>query len=262
MNILEAIRSRRSVRNYDGRDLSPAMRAALNDAIINSSDPFGGKVTVRLKDFSMADGFRPGTYGMINGARAFFLLYYADDDAAALSAGFRFEQTVLRAQSLGLGTCWIAGTFRGTDFDRDAALPDGSRLRAVCPVGHAVSESLKGRIARMALGSDRRKPFDKMFFCGDFGHAVPDDNRFHEALGMMRLAPSSRNSQPWRALVRGNTVHFYCIRKGKFSVLDCGIGLCHFYLTERFYGHDGRFTTEVRVPAAPEGLEYLISYKA
>jgi len=65
---------------------------------------------------------------------------------------------------------------------------------------------------------------------------------------MMRLAPSSVNSQPWRALVVGDTVHFYYTPKSNLSLIDCGIGLCHFYEDERFHGHAGRFS-EIRQSA-------------
>ncbi|MDE6458444.1 MAG: hypothetical protein K2L31_07600, partial [Muribaculum sp.] len=87
-------------------------------------------------------------------------------------------------------------------------------------------------------------------------------NRFAEPLEMMRLAPSSVNSQPWRALVMGDTVHFYYLPKSNLSLIDCGIGLCHFYETERFNGNKGTFSGMENAPNAPQGWRYLISYTA
>ena len=78
---------------------------------------------------------------------------------------------------------------------------------------------------------------------------------------MLRIAPSSTNSQPWRALVDGgDTVHFYYKPKSPASVLDSGIGICHFHETERFNGHDGDFAKRDMAPAAPAGWIYLVSY--
>uniref|UniRef100_UPI0025A9D4BB nitroreductase family protein n=1 Tax=uncultured Duncaniella sp. TaxID=2768039 RepID=UPI0025A9D4BB len=116
MNIIEAIKGRRSVRSFNGVPISETDRAELTKAIKGVTDPFGGKVTIRLKEFDMKDGYKPSTYGMIKGASDFFLLGIGSDEAAALSAGFCFEQVVLKARQLGLGTCWIAATFKGAAF--------------------------------------------------------------------------------------------------------------------------------------------------
>ena len=43
----------------------------------------------------------------------------------------------------------------------------------------------------------------------------------------MRLAPSSLNSQPWRAVVDGDTAHFFVAAKARDNYVDMGIGLAH-----------------------------------
>ncbi len=116
------------------------------------TDPFGGRVTIRLKEFDMKGGYKPSTYGMIKGA-TFFLLGIGGDDASALSAGFRFEQVVLKARQLGLGTCWIAATFKGSEFDHGESWPDGERLTVICPVGVPAKRSMMEKITRLSLGS-------------------------------------------------------------------------------------------------------------
>lgn len=260
MNIIEAMRQRRSVRSYDGQGITDSQREALIQAIDESTSPFGGNVTIRIKDFDLKAGYKPTTYGVIKGAETFFMLGIGDDEESALTAGFRFQQVVLRAWQLGLGTCWIAATFKGSDFERGQTWPAGEQLKIISPVGVAVKQSMMERVMRMAVGSKNRKPFDDLFFCGDFRSPVPEDNRYREPLEMMRLAPSSTNSQPWRALVDGDKVHFYCKPKGAASVLDCGIGMCQFYLTEQYRHRVGRFYKDAGAPAAPDDWRYIISY--
>lgn len=249
------------MRSFDGKLLPPEMVAKLDEAIAESGDPFGGNVTIRLKAFDMKDGFKPSTYGFIKGAVNFFLLGIRDDEASALSAGFSFERVVLKAWELGLGTCWIAGTFKGSDFDRGESWPDGQTLKIVCPVGVAEKPRLLEKLGRKVMGSDRRKPFGELFFTEGFGKPLSPDSHFGEALEMMRLAPSSTNSQPWRALVDGDTVHFYCKPKGQVSVLDCGIGICHFYLTEEYLRRKGSFFKADCAPTPPDAWKYLCSFK-
>ncbi|MDE6497594.1 MAG: nitroreductase family protein [Muribaculaceae bacterium] len=260
MNIIEAMKERRSVRTFDGKGISADQKAALEHSIAGAGSPFGGSVTIRLKQFDLKSGYRPGTYGMIRGAELFFLLAFGPDEASALSAGFRFEQVVLEAWHAGLGTCWIAGTFKGSDFQHGESWPTGEELKVVCPVGIAAAPTLTEKIARFAVGSKNRKPFDSLFFSGDFSTPVSPDDTFHEALEMMRLAPSSTNSQPWRALVTGSTVHFYYAPKSSISVLDTGIGIRHFYDTEQFHSHAGIFARLTSAPTPPDNWKYLTSY--
>lgn len=261
MNIIEAMKQRRSVRTYAERPLTDSERAGLEEAIKAAESPFKGNVTIHLKSFDIKEGFKPSTYGMIKGASDFFLIGYNDDPETALSVGFRFEQVVLRAWQMGLGTCWIAATFKGTDFAKGASWPSGESLKIISPVGTPASQSFMEKISRFAVGSNNRKPFDKLFFDNDFQTPYNPAGRFGEALEMLRLAPSSTNSQPWRALVCDNIVHFYYVPKSSLSVLDCGIALCHFNETEKFNGKTGTFQKLSDAPTPPQNLKYLISYK-
>ncbi|MBD5329526.1 MAG: hypothetical protein HDS03_06555 [Bacteroides sp.] len=260
MNIIEAMKERRSVRNFDGNGITGEQRRELLKAVEEAYDPFGGNVTIRLKKFDLKGGYKPSTYGMINGAEEFFLLGMGDDEASALSAGFRFEQVVLKAWEMGLGTCWIAGTFKGSSFEKGENWPDGEELKVVCPVGEAKKPSMMEKFTRFTLGSKNRKSFDTLFFSDSFHAPVSDDNQFHEALEMLRLSPSSTNSQPWRALVSDNTVHFYYKPKSRISALDTAIGMCQFWETERFNGKSGKFHKVSDAPKAPEDWKYLYSY--
>lgn len=261
MNIIDIIKERRSVRSYNGAPLSPAMALELQEAISKTVDPFGGSVTIRLKEFDLSEGYKPSTYGMIKGATNFFLLGIGTDEASALSAGFRFEQVVLKACELGLGTCWIAATFNGSDFDRGETWPDGEELRVICPVGVPAKQRVMEKIARFTLGSKNRKPFGELFFKDNFKTPLPQDSHFAEPLEMLRLAPSSTNSQPWRALVCDHVVHFYYVPKSPASVLDTGIGMCHFYLAEEQLGRKGAFFKADPAPGVNEDWKYIYSFK-
>lgn len=261
MNIIEIIKSRRSVRSFSGKPLTAHIKQQLETVIAKSKDPFNGNVTIRLKDFDLKEDYKPSTYGMIKGATNFFLLGIGSDDDSALSAGFRFEQVVLKACGMGLGTCWIAATFKGSDFDKGEEWPNGEELKIICPVGYPEKPRLLEKIGRKVMGSNNRKPFDQLFFTDKFQKPLSENSHFGEPLEMMRLAPSSTNSQPWRAEVDGDTVHFYYKPKSSVSILDCGIGLCHFYLTENFLGRTGEFYKATDVPTPPEDWKYLYSFK-
>lgn len=200
MDILEAIERRRSVRSFDGTGLSENEISRLKEAVGHTESPFGGKVAIRLKSFDLSKGYKPSTYGMIKGAVDFFLIGMGSDEDSALSAGFRFEQVVLRAQEMGLGTCWIAATFKGSDFERDESFPSGEELRIVSPVGHPAPQRMVEKVARFVVGSKNRKAFSDLFFTDGFSRPLSPDSRFGEALEMLRLAPSSATPSPGECL--------------------------------------------------------------
>ncbi|MDE5552027.1 MAG: hypothetical protein K2I91_02390 [Muribaculaceae bacterium] len=261
MDILEAMRTRRSVRSFDGAGLAPGQMAELENAVKDVYNPFGGNYTIRLKHFDKAGDYKPSTYGMIKNATDYFTIGIGEDEESALAVGFSFEQVVLKAWQMGLGTCWIAATFKGSAFEQGEPWPDGEKLRIISPVGRPARKSLMENIARMTLGSNNRKAFKELFFTDGFARSLTQENTYADALNMLRLAPSSTNSQPWRVLVENDRVHFYYVPKSQASVLDCGIGMCHFYLTERCNGHDGTFYRESESPARKDNWRYLISYK-
>ncbi|MDE5727947.1 MAG: nitroreductase family protein [Duncaniella sp.] len=262
MNIIEAMRLRSSVRTYKSEPLGETELQKLREAIASTYSPFGGDVSIRLGRFDLEGRQRPGTYGSISGASDYLLMAFGEGRVSALSAGFRMEQAVLAATMLGLGTCWLAGTFNGRDFDRGQVWPEGERLRIVSPVGYAADRRrIIERVFRKAAGSDGRKAFSQLFFTDRFRESLPIDSIFAEPLGMLRIAPSSANSQPWRVLVHGDEVSFYTRIDRTLSVLDCGIGICHFDACERFSGHGGEYFRSASPIPAPHGWTYLVSYR-
>ncbi len=261
MNIIEAIKARHSVRTYAGIRLAPDQETKINDAINSASSPFGGNVTIRLMAVNAGGEFRPSTYGVIKEARNYLLMSLGDDNDSKLSGGFIMEQVVLKACQLGLSTCWIGGTFKDKTFTSAAAIPDGEHLTAVSPIGQAAEKTrIADRIFRAMVNSSKRKPLGDLFFVNDFSTPLTENGPYAAMLEMMRLAPSSRNSQPWRALIRGKRLDFYCSTQNKYSLIDMGIGLCHFYLAADEQNCIGHFTKEVMPAPASGDWHYVISF--
>lgn len=260
MTITEVIENRVSVRTFDkDKELGNNEIETIRHSIREASTPFGGSFTIDFKKFDLKGPQSPGTYGTISGAKWYLLMGIADEEMSTLSAGYGMEKVVLKATELGLGTCWMALTFKESDFAKGSEMPANEPLRIVSPVGFpAKKRKLLESITRMTLGSAKRKPMDELFSEENFGIPVGKENKFYEALSMMRLAPSAKNSQPWRALVSGNEVWFYYVSKTAASILDLGIGLCHFDLTLKEAGYDGKWEKSAN---APEKEGYIPAVK-
>lgn len=265
MTIADSIKARKSVRSYSGEPLRREHSEQIRKFIAALPQPFGGKARIEL--VSRNSGLEPaklGTYGVISGAVDYLVLIHDNGPFAGQNAGYLFEQVLLFCTGLGLGTCWIGGTFKAGDFASQVSLSDDETLRIISPVGYPAEKGkILDRIMKAGAGSSKRKPFGELFFADGIGKQLPQDSPYILPLEMVRLAPSARNIQPWRAIAAGNDVHFYYIEKSRFNDIDMGIALCHFGETCRETGFAGKFTPvyENSRPSA-EGMKYCISWVA
>ena len=248
MSITETIKNRRSVRNYTGEALKAEHANPIVAFISALRTPFPGKYRIELiRTNASAEPVRLGTYSVISGASDFLaLMYEPDDNLAEENAAYCFEQVVLFCTSLGLGTCWLGGTFNRSNFAAQVDLQATEILRIVSPVGYIKNEK---RLVETLIGADRhhksRKSFSTHFYDGSFDKPLTEENAgiYREPLEMLRLAPSANNRQAWRIVLDDDNVHFYCHRASlfDFSRTDLGIALCHFDLTCRESGIQGSF---------------------
>ena len=71
----------------------------------------GMKIQLIIGNGNAFNGFRK-SYGMFSGVRNFIALVGGEIDAVALEKlGYFGELLALRCTALGLGTCWVGGTF-------------------------------------------------------------------------------------------------------------------------------------------------------
>jgi nitroreductase len=263
MNIIETIQKRHSVRTYTGEPLRQEHTAQIKQYINQLQVPFGKKARIEWVGVNTGEKpIKPGTYGFIKGASAYLALIYEEDDFAATAAAYMFEQVILFCTNLGLGTCWLGGSFSRNDFKKQIKPNADEILKIVSPVGYP---SDKKRWLEKILNTDRkhisRKPFEELFFDKDFDHPLSETQAgiFLTPLKMVRLAPSANNKQEWRAVIEDKTLHFYKKPFLKFDSIDIGIALCHFELTCKELGIEGQFEKMQNHPAN-DSVEYVISW--
>lgn len=232
---LELIKSRKSVRSFDGEPLRAADRDHLARYMETISNPFGVRVSFVLLDAKENGLSSP----VLTGETMYAAGKVAKGPLADVAFGFSFEKLVLYAWSLGIGTTWIGGTMKRELFERAAGLSDGEMMPCVSPLGYpAKKRSVRESLMRRGTGADSRMSAEKLFFDGAWG--VPlvtsGQDELYELLEMVRWAPSAVNRQPWRVIARDGVFHFYEKRDrgyisektGDLQRVDLGIALCHF----------------------------------
>ncbi|MDR1078812.1 MAG: nitroreductase family protein [Propionibacteriaceae bacterium] len=262
MDILEAMRQRRSTRAFDGRPLSAEHHAALAAFIASTSPPFGVSARIELIQADLgSERVRLGSYGSVRGARDFMGLVHRDGPLAREGSAYWFEQVVLYCTSLGLGTVWLAG-FTRSSFSRHVSLAPGESLNIACPVGYPGGRKpLPERLHLMS--SDKlhttKKPFAELFLGPDFSGLTPDAAGDLELpLQLTRLAPSAINLQPYRVVVTPEACHFHIV-PNQHAHTDLGIALCHFEQTCLHQGIAGGYSVLSDIPSPPK-TEYVISF--
>ena len=125
MYTLKELRERKSVRGYTDESLSESIRNTLNaEATFINSHEAGLNFQVRYDD---TDPFRGLTrsYGMFRGVRNYLAVVIDSTFEFALErAGYFAEGYVMKAVSLGLGTCFVGGTFSRSSSNSLSAYGD------------------------------------------------------------------------------------------------------------------------------------------
>lgn len=235
MNISEAIRKRHSCRSFTGEALPEDVADGLKKRIASADG-------LMLIDGSNG---RVGTYGIVSGSVCSIALAGDATKPEFMKTAGDAEEIVLWLTEQGIGSVWLGGTFKVSGVN--------DSISAVVALGVPANKMrLVDRIMHRAVSSNNRKPFDELFksTSGGFGS-------YREPLEMMRLAPSAKNAQPWRAYVDDDTVHFYSTTNDRYTYIDMGIALRHFSLT----APAGVFVNAASVPTPFSSVRYITSWK-
>ena len=262
MNSLELIRHRRSVRTFDGTLLRPEDAEKLLRFTDSIETPYDIPVTWKLLS-AKADGL---SSPVIVGTDTYIAAKLRRQPHAEEAFGYAFEKLVLYAESLGIGTTWIAGTMDRPAFEKAMGLKADEVMPCVSPLGYPAKKmSLRETMMRKGVHADSRMEFSELFFDRSFDRPLSENSPYRDALEMVRLAPSAVNRQPWRVVMDGKQAHFY-EKKSRGYVdasgwdlqkVDMGIALYHFA-----YGLDENVRLTIADPglSAPEGVAYVATW--
>ena len=261
MNAMELIRSRRSVRSFDGNELEKAELEEILRFAEAVKTPFDLPIEWRILD-AREHGL---TSPVITGTDTWIAGKMRRAPHAEEAFGFAFERVVLYAQSRGIGTTWIAGTMDRAAFERAMALEEGEVMPCVSPLGRpAPRMSLRETLMRKGVKADVRLPFGDLFFDGSFDKPL-SVGPMAGPLEMVRWAPSAVNKQPWRIVLAGDAAYFYEKRsKGYVSAdgwdlqkIDIGIAMCHFVCGLEEMGCRYEFCFDDPDLQTPEDTDYI-----
>lgn len=272
-NIEEAVKKRSSIRTYLDKPVEKDKINEIEKFINTLENPFGNKVNFHFLDSEeIEDKQTLGTYGMIKGANQFIGTTVKQEGFSLEAVGYEFETLQLYLADLGIGTCWLGGTFNRKGFAQAMNLGNEELFPAISPFGYASHKrDIKELSIRRMIKADKRKEWNELFFKDTFDTTLTKEEagEMEFPLEMVRLGPSASNKQPWRIVVTDGACHFYEYSEPGYSKnfpydiqrIDMGIAAAHFDYSVKEKKIEGHFKTDADPGIeAPKNIQYAFSW--
>lgn len=209
MTLMEAMQARHSVRQYREEALRREDAALLREEIEACNAESGLHIQLVCGEPKAFSGLL-ARYGKFSGVTNYIALVGKKGPDLSETCGYFGERIVLRAQQIGLNTCWVAMTYSKVPSAFSAG--EGEKLCAVIAVGYGKTQGSGHRVKSVREVTEGEPPFPEWFVSG-----------VEAAL----LAPTAMNQQKFRFALQGNRVSATA-GSGFYTKLDLGIVKYHF----------------------------------
>lgn len=209
MDIKEAIKQRHSVRQYLEKPIERQLVDSLNEEIKLCNEEGGLHIQLVTDEPKAFAGFL-AHYGSFRGVSNYIALVGPKSANLEEKCGYYGERIVLKAQQLGLNTCWVALTFSKVKGAYEVR--KGEKLTLVIALGYG---STQGK-------QHKSKNYDDVAVCN--GDAP---QWFKDGVYAALLAPTAVNQQKFKFTLTEGKVAAKT-RIGSNVKVDLGIAKYHF----------------------------------
>lgn len=209
MNLTEAIAARHSVRQYKNKPLEAEVISALQAEIDTCNQESGLHIQLVINEPKAFDGFM-AHYGKFSGITNYIAMIGKKNSELDEKCGYYGERVVLKAQQLGLNTCWVAMTY--SKIKTAFVIDKGEKLCVIIALGYGKTQGVahKSKTIPEVAKADGKMP-------------VWFKNGVETAL----LAPTAMNQQKFLFSLNGNKVSAKS-GMGFYAKIDLGIVKYHF----------------------------------
>ncbi len=204
MDILDIMKARHSVRQYSGKKIESDKR----EALVKECNQESGMHIKLLFDEPKCFDSMMAHYGKFSGVENYIALVGEKDAALDEKAGYYGEKLVLKAQELGLNTCWVAMTHGKSA----AEIKKGEKQACVIALGYGITQGT----------AHASKPVEQLCNCAS---DMPD--WFSRGMEAVLLAPTAMNQQKFYFSLENGRVTAKAGR-GFYAKMDLGIVRYHF----------------------------------
>ena len=211
MNILEAMKQRHSVRQYTDQPIDEEVLKALQTEIETCNQESGLSIQLVTDEPKAFDSFM-AHYGKFSGVTNYMALVGKKSNMLDELCGYYGERLVLKAQQLGLNTCWVALTYK--KIPGAFTVNKGEKLTVVIALGYGKTQGTAHKSKSMEAVSN----------------ITPDSPEwFKKGVETALLAPTAMNQQKFSLSYADRKVSARA-GAGLYAKMDLGIVKYHFEL--------------------------------
>jgi hypothetical protein len=208
MEMLDLMKQRHSVRQYTDRVIEPEKRTALDDTIQKINQSTGLHIQIFYEEPKCFNSMM-AHYGKFTGVKNYIALVGKKSPKLEETLGYYGEQIVLKAQELGLNTCWVAMTHGKSK----AEIGKGEKQVCLISIGYGCTNGVTHKVKSLPEVCNYREGMPEWFL-----------NGMEAAL----LAPTAMNQQKFYFELQPNGDVKVTCGKGFYTKLDIGIVKYHF----------------------------------
>lgn len=207
MDILKIMKARHSVRQYNGKKIESGIRETLAALVNECNKENGLNIQIMFDEPKCFDSIM-AHYGKFSGVENYIALVGKKGPDLDEKAGYYGEKLVLKAQELGLNTCWVAMTHGKST----AQIRRDEKLACIIALGYGTTQGV----------THKNKPVEQLCNCAS---NMPD--WFSKGMEAALLAPTAMNQQKFFITLENNKVSARA-GKGFYTKMDLGIVKYHF----------------------------------
>lgn len=207
MDSLEVMRARHSVRQYSRKTIEKEKKEQLTMLIKECNKESGLSIQIFFDEPKCFDSIM-AHYGKFSGVENYIALVGKKGADLDEKAGYYGEKIVLKAQELGLNTCWVAMTHGKSA----AKINKGEKLACIIALGYGATQGV----------AHKSKPAEQL--C-NFSSGGPD--WCIKGMEAALLAPTAMNQQKFYITLDHGEVSIRAGR-GFYAKMDLGIVKYHF----------------------------------
>ena len=209
MDLIEAMKARHSVRQYMDKPLEKKAVEELQAEIDACNQESGLHIQLVRNEPKAFDGFM-AHYGKFSGVTNYIAMIGKKGPDLEEKCGYYGERLVLKAQQMGLNTCWVAMTY--SKIKTAFRIDDGEKLCIVISIGYGKNQGSahKVKTADEVVKGDGAQP-----------------EWFRAGVEAALLAPTAMNQQKFTFALSGNRVSVKA-GIGFYTKIDMGTVKYHF----------------------------------
>lgn len=209
MDVMEVVRERHSVRSYSEKAIEGDVKKELLSYIEQCNKESDLHMQLVLNKPQAFDSFM-AHYGNFSGVRNYIAMIGKKGKELEEKCGYYGEKVVLKAQELGLNTCWVAMTY--SKVKAAFQINSGEKLCLVIAIGYGKTNGT----------AHKSKPSEAVMMAKE-----PVPEWFRKGIDAALLAPTAINQQKFLFTLNGNTVTAKA-GMGFYTKIDLGIAKYHF----------------------------------